>query len=202
MPLAFAAYYVSNDHAKIGFGLLAVVCFLAGAYRLWAAERKVAVRLQQKLEIIENARPVLELIFDENDPRCVRDEHYPFEGKPLKFRRWLIGVRNASWSKSADDVTLRAHESWFVENTFVIAHEDPRSTRSARSPIIFKAQTLEPLALEFVELFGLSTNLAQSPGDVFRQSHEFVIEGRARDAATIVLTLKYEPTEPPAIIKV
>ena len=64
----------------------------------------------------------LELLFDETDLRFVKDQRYPYEGNHLKSRRWYIGIRNASPTKSADQVTVRANECWFVACSVAVAH--------------------------------------------------------------------------------
>jgi len=115
---------------------------------------------------------------------------------------WLmfVGIKNSSTTKSADDVTIRAHESWFVGNTISEAHrriDEPLK----KSPLIFSRATPEPGAVEFIELFGQGPNPTTLPGNVFKIDHDFVLEARARDAQTVLLTLRYEPTEPFATIK-
>ena len=122
-----------------------------------------------------NDRAQLELIFDKWIPRCVKDEFYRFKDKPPKSRKWFVGIKNSSTTKSADEVTVRAHESWFVDCTIAVAHRRMNES-SKKSPLIFSHSTLEPGAVEFIELFGLETHLS---GDVFKRSHEFVLEARA-----------------------
>jgi hypothetical protein len=38
--LAIAALWISNDAYKVGFGILAFVCFVSAAYQAWKAERE------------------------------------------------------------------------------------------------------------------------------------------------------------------
>jgi hypothetical protein len=149
---------------------------------------------------LSHDRARLEFIFDESDPRCVKDEFYWYNDKPPKSRSWFVGIKNSSTTKSADDVTIRAHESWFVGNTISEVHR--RIDESLKkSPLIFSRATLEPGAVEFIELFGQGPNPTTLPGNVFKIGHDFVLEARARDAQTVLMTLRYEPTEPFAMIK-
>jgi hypothetical protein len=148
---------------------------------------------------IESADAVIEFIFDDTDPRCVKDEHYWYEGKPPKARSWYAGIKNSSTKKSADEVVVIAKDSWFVENTIAM-HVRSIANRQ-KSPVIFSRPTLEPGAEEFVPLFRMEAHPASIPGDVFKRTHEFVLEARARDVQTVRLTLVYEPTEPFATIK-
>jgi hypothetical protein len=172
---------------------------LEGSYRVAAREADEKSAMDVRLNSLAHAHAQLEFIFDESDPRCVKevDGFYGYNGNYQKPRRWLFGIKNSSTTKSAEDVTVRAHESWFVDNTIAIAHRRI-DERPKKSPLIFSRATLEPGAVEFIELFGLSPNLS---GDVFKRIHEFVLEARARDAQTVLMTLRYEPTEPFATIK-
>jgi hypothetical protein len=172
---------------------------LEGSYRVSEREASEKANLDARLNSLLGGQAELEFIFDESDPRCVKegDSFYGYDGNYQKPRRWWIGIKNSSTTKSAEDVTIRAHESWFVDNTIAIAHRRI-DERPKKSPLIFSRATLEPGAVEFVELFGLSPNLS---GDVFKKSHDFVLEARARDTQTVLMTLRYEPTEPLATIK-
>jgi hypothetical protein len=160
----------------------------------------ILATLDARVNSLTYAHAQLEFIFDESDPRCVKDEFYPYKEKQAKSRRWFVGIKNSSTTKSADDVTIRAHESWFVGNTISEAHrriDEPLK----KSPLIFSRATPEPGAVEFIELFGQGPNPTTLPGNVFKIDHDFVLEARARDAQTVLLTLRYEPTEPFATIK-
>jgi hypothetical protein len=173
---------------------------LEGSYRVAAREAREKATLDARLSSLTYARAQLEFIFDESDPRCVKDEFYPYKEKQAKSRRWFVGIKNSSTTKSADDVTIRAHESWFVGNTISEAHR--RIDESLKkSPLIFSRATLEPGAVEFIELFGQGPNPKTLQGNVFKIGHDFVLEARARDAQTVLLTLRYEPIEPFATIK-
>jgi hypothetical protein len=58
-------------------------------YWIWSAGRTRGDALEKKTAVLESMRPELELIFNEQDPLCVRDEHYYwFDGRPLKARHW------------------------------------------------------------------------------------------------------------------
>jgi hypothetical protein len=67
VPLGIAAYFVKADSAKTGLELTAIFCLAAAVYRLWSAERQRNFVLEERLKILGQARPVLELLFDEND---------------------------------------------------------------------------------------------------------------------------------------
>jgi hypothetical protein len=198
VPLAIAAYVVTNETAKAGFAATSLVCFLYAAFRMWSAERTKLVASENRNRSLEENRPKLEFIFDERDPRCVQDEHYWYEGNPLRSRRWFVGIRNASFLKSADGLTVLARESWFVSCTIAVAHRKFDRSEEKR-PVVFTKETLEPQAVEFFELLGLGPKASEMQGDVFHREHDFVIEARARDAVTMLVTLRYHPTDPPTI---
>lgn len=142
---------------------------------------------------------VIQIIFDENDPRCVVDEPSPYGG--IRVRRWHLGVRNASLVKSIDDISVAAQYDRFVECTIKLAHT-PYGQRLGRgNPVMLKILTLSPGAEEFVELFGLSPNDTWSDGDIFAQKNRFVIEARGRDTQTVFATLEYDPTSRPIVIR-
>jgi hypothetical protein len=152
-----------------------------------------------KLQIETSTQPELELIFDEDDPRCVKDIRYTwFADSPLKKRVWSVGIRNSSFKKSADSLIVMAKHSWFVENTIEVSYRRRDGMREP-DPVILRRDSLEPRACEFIELFGMAP---VTSGDVFKREHEFVIEARARDVVTVLLTLKYHPSVPPRISKV
>jgi hypothetical protein len=99
---------------------LLVVLILEGSYRVAARE---ADEKTTRLRSLAHSRAQLEFIFDESDPKCVKDEFYwNTNDRPPKSRRWSVGIKNSSTTKSADNVTVKAHESWFVENTISEAH--------------------------------------------------------------------------------
>jgi hypothetical protein len=143
-------------------------------------------------------RPKIELIFDANDPQFVLDKHFPYEGNHLKSRMWRIGIKNNSLNKSADEVTIRAKESWFVSMSIAKAHPH-LDNPEGKDFIFFKIGTLEPQACEFEDLFGIEPGRLNS---AFERSQELIIEARARDAQPAKLVLKYEPTDPPTISKI
>jgi hypothetical protein len=190
------AFFVPNEAAKYGFAIAAIICFGIASYRMWRAERSRANALEKENAILKEIRPELELIFSDLDPRCVRDEYYWFEDKPLKARHWQIGVKNKSLTKSADDLTIRARHSWFVECAISTGNGKAKS-----DPIVYSRNTLEPQAVEFFELFAMGPKPSQTAGDVFKRAHDFVIEARARDAVTVTAMLRYEPTEPPIVTR-
>jgi hypothetical protein len=64
---------------------------------------------------------ILEIVYDENLSDCVRDKSNPLYGG-VKSRHWWVGVRNASPNKSLDDISLRVHDSQFVQCTITVAH--------------------------------------------------------------------------------
>jgi hypothetical protein len=137
------------------FALISLI--LEGSYRVAARESDEKAALNARFNSLAHSSAQLDFIFDESDPRCVKDEFYWFNDKPPKSRRWFVGVKNSSTTKSADDVTIRAHESWFVGNTISEAHrriDEPLK----KNPLIFSRATLEPGAVEFIELFGLGPN--------------------------------------------
>jgi hypothetical protein len=166
-----------------------IVLILEGSYRVAARESDEKATLGARLNSLEYARAQLELIFDESDPRCVKDEFYwNTNDKPPKIRRWYVGIKNSSTTKSADDVTIKAHDSWFVQNT-IASFRGEAYGRSTKGPVIFSRATLEPGAVEFIMLFGQDAYPKRFPGDVFKKGHEFVLEARARDAQTVLITL-------------
>jgi hypothetical protein len=178
-----------------------ILLILEGSYRVAASDADERIALNDRLNSLAHTSPQLQLIFDESDPRCIKDEFYwNTDDKPPKYRKWSLGIKNSSTTKSADDVTIKAHESWFVGNTISEAHRRINESLK-KSPLIFSRATLEPGAVEFIELFGLGAHPKRLPGDVFKRSHEFVLEARARNAQTVLMTLRYEPTEPFATIK-
>jgi hypothetical protein len=141
---------------------------------------------------------ILEIIFDENDPRCVRQRE---EGNG-EVRRWWVGIRNASTMKSVDDVSLRAQQRTFVECTISVAHM-LADGRLSRTPILTEVATLPPNAEEFVELFGLSASDTWVGKDILAERSTFVLEARGRDARTVIAVLEYDPrTRPPTIRRV
>ena len=83
-------------------------------------------RAQQRSENVasgqqqEDAR-VLEIVYAEDLPECVRDTFNALDGG-TEVRRWWVGLRNNSTNVSVDDVSLRAHSNQFVECTIAVAH--------------------------------------------------------------------------------
>jgi hypothetical protein len=49
VPLAIAALFVSNDSARLGLGLTAVVCFIASSYLVWRKERLRAIEAEERI---------------------------------------------------------------------------------------------------------------------------------------------------------
>ena len=201
VPLAIMAFFVPNETAKSVLALTATACFIVAAFSVWKSERLLVISANKRASLFEAMRPDIELIFDANDARFVRDKLYSLRDDPVIISRsWWIMIKNNSLTKSADNVTIRAREGWFVSCSIALAHR-AIDAPTQKEPIIFEKETLEPQAYEFVELFGIDPKVSQSAGDVFKRSHEFVIEARARDALTVEMVLKYEPTEPPTITK-
>jgi hypothetical protein len=99
-----------------------ILLILDGSYRVAAREAHEKATIDARLNSMAYARAQLEFIFDESNGRCVKDEFYWFNDKPPKSRRWFVGIKNSLTTKSADDVTIRALESWFVSNTIAEAH--------------------------------------------------------------------------------
>jgi hypothetical protein len=141
---------------------LLLVLILEGSYRVAARE---ADEKTARLHSLAHSRPQLEFIFDESDSRCVKDEFYWYNDKPPKSLRWFVGIKNSSTTKSADNVTIKAHESWFVGNAISEAHRRINEPLK-KSPLIFANATLEPGAVEFIELFGQAAHLKRLPGNV------------------------------------
>ena len=170
-----------------------IFLILDGSYPVAAREAHEKATLDARLNSLTYARAQLELIFDESDPRCIKDESYWFRDEEFKTRRWFIGIANSSTANSIDDITIRAHWSWFVDNTIAVAHRIADDEPPKKSPVIFSGATLEPGAVEFIYLFGLTSHPS---ADLFQSNHEFVLEARARDAQTVLMTLRYEPIVP------
>jgi hypothetical protein len=123
VPLSVLAIFVENPIAKVGLAATAIACFVAASYLIWSGERTKVNELTSNLEARDAIYPKLELLFDENDPQFVQTEYYWYERKPPKSRRWYIAVHNASETKNADNVTVRAKASWFVSCTIAQAHK-------------------------------------------------------------------------------
>jgi hypothetical protein len=187
--------YVQNDIARNCFVSLAGISLLAASCSIWSTERHNVIELQSSITKKEMERPRLELIFDESNLKCVRDE-YCFNA--FKARHWSIGSRNSSLYKSADDIMIIANASWFVDNTIVATVANRYRRIPNKSPVIVSYPTLQPGAEEFIELFGLGVGRS---GDVFDRQHEFIIEARGRDVETTTITLIYEPSVPLPTIK-
>jgi len=196
VPLAIAAFFVPADSAKIILGCTAALCLFAAVFKAWDTENGRGEVAKAKLEAIMAETPTIELLFEENDSRYFND--IPSLYSTPMGRKWKIAVRNASKRKSADALTVRAKECWFVDCTIAEAHSK-RDRGREKEPIILSLETLEPQAVQYVELFGVDWKPSNTPGDVLKRAHDFIIEARARDAVTVLMTLRYEPTEPPTL---
>jgi hypothetical protein len=189
VPLAVAAYYVSNDTAKAALGFTAFFCVFFAAFRLWKQERLARVQAEKRL----NANQV-EILFEEIEP-YVRDIPALHESRG---ERYFVGLRNAG-AATLEGVTLRAREGWFIENSIAVAHQRiDRSTE--RNPVVAVLPHLDPGATELVELFGLDYNAgSSSPEDVFNQKQHFQLELRARNTPTIIADFDYDRDRRPMI---
>ncbi len=154
VPLGIVAYFVPNSEAKIALGVTAAVCFFLAIYRVWSTERSKVVALEERIGVLEGVHAELELFFDENDPRSVHDEQYWFESDLPRSWHWHIRVRNKSSTKSADELTVRAKDCWFVSCSIAVAHRH-RDKPIEKDPIVYRKDTLEPLAVEYIDLFGM-----------------------------------------------
>jgi hypothetical protein len=200
VPAAIAAYFVPNQIATACLSITAIVCFVAASFGVWRIERQARMADLLRLATYQDDARRIEVIFDESDHRCVRDQ-LDLNGN-ISVRRWHVGVRNISSANSIDDVTLRAQESAFVTCTIGIAHM-PIGRPQLRNPIILKVDTLPPGAEEFVELFGLNGTNVYGEGDILSKKQTFTLEARGRDTPTRLLVLEYDPsTRPPSIRRV
>jgi hypothetical protein len=179
-----------------------VLCSIVGVrlflapYWIWKADQK---RIGELSSNDADAR-VLEIIFDENDPDCVRQD------RGSSVRRWWVGIRNASDTRSVDNISLRVRNDQFVECTIKEANYPyGEIARSSGDPIIFETDTLPPPhAREFVELFGMGPEV-RSEGDILARKHQFTLEARGRDAQTVLAVLEYDPAmaaHPPTIRRI
>jgi hypothetical protein len=73
-----------------------------------------------------------------------------------------------------------------------VAHHVPSEMET---PIIWRADALEPQATEYVELFGMDDRDAA----VLRHAYIFHLEARARDASPEIAEFKYDPRRPKAL---
>jgi hypothetical protein len=197
VPLTTIAIYASAAWAQIGFGITGFVCVSASAYSIWARERTARNSAETELVMFKEAGRI-EILFDDQDDRFVRPLQL-LHGVTGEF--YWVGLHNAG-KKTLHDVTLRAQEGWFVQNTIAVAH--PRSTaigpRSDREPVIIKLDALHPGATEMVQLFGRDYHIG-SVDDVFRDVRRFALEARARDTPTVIDEFEYVPDRRPMIRK-
>lgn len=188
VPLAITAIIVPGDLLKTGLGLTAFVCIWAAAYGLWKPERLARI----KAETARTERR-LEIVFDDTDQTYVRPVER-LHGPTGEF--YWVGIRNAG-SVTIDDVTLRAREGWFVQNTIAVAHaRDPVALE--REPVVARLSHLDPGATEMVPLFGKDYHIG-SADDVFRDVRRFALELRGRDTSIVVAELEYDPSRRPMI---
>jgi hypothetical protein len=182
---------------QIATWLLAAICGGQAAYAVWARERSARANAETALAKITEAGRI-EILFDDQDARFVRPIRALHASPGEHF--W-VGVHNAG-KRTLEDVTLRAQEGWFVQNTLSVAHQrlTIAGLRSDREPVIAAFDALHPGATELINLFGLSYHIG-SADDVFSAVRRFTLEARARDAKTITVEFEYEPTRRPMIRK-
>jgi hypothetical protein len=197
VPLAFVAVYFSEIWVKVGFSILAFISVWVAAFTIWARERMARNNAEAELATLKEVGKI-EILFDDQDSRFVRpvEQLYGVVGE-----RYWVGLCNAG-KKTLHDVTLRAQEGWFVQNTIAIAH--PRRTeigpRSDREPVIANFDALHPGATELIELFGRAYHIG-SVDDVFRDIRRFSLEARARDTMTVISEFEYAPDRRPMVRK-
>jgi hypothetical protein len=164
---------------------------------MWRSERTNLIKVENELKVLKDNRPEIELVFDESDSRFVRDFHGKLHGA-LLGRKWYIGVKNSSKTRNVDDISIRALESEFVAFSFA-QRSKVQGQMFGNEHLFYQKDTLEPGVMEIVELWGIGSDPMHESGDVFKKTHEFIIEARARDAETKRLVLRYVPTTPPLI---
>lgn len=182
--------------------VIAAVCGGQAAFAVWARERAARNEADAALGAIRAKAPIeLKILFDEEDGRFVRPikTHLGVLGE-----RYFVGIRNEGRA-TLHGVTLRAHESWFVECTIAVAHyrvsEHSGAVITAREPIVAQFEHLDPGATELAELFGKDFHVSEdyATDAVFRETHRFNLEVRARDTATVVAEFEYVPNRRPMI---
>jgi hypothetical protein len=188
VPLAIAAIFVSGDALKIGLGITSFVCVCVAAYALWSRERLARNAAENRL-----AGSRIQILFDDTDDRYVRPIQ-TLHGQTGE--RYFVGIHNPG-SATLYTVTLRAQESWFVDNTIAIAHARTPMRRD-REPLIAELPHIDPGATELIELFGKDYHNVSAP-NVFSDKRSFSLEARARDTPTVVAEFEYDPTRRPMI---
>jgi hypothetical protein len=138
----------------------------------------------------------LQIVYEINDPKYVRPTKNRYRQVGEMF--W-VGIRNAG-TTTLHGVTLRAQESWFVDNTFAQARASKGPFRESE-PIIETWENIDPGATEMVELFGLSYREDANPDDIFGSVRRFALEARARDTSTVIQEFEYDPDKRPMIMK-
>jgi hypothetical protein len=111
----------------------------------------------------------------------------------------VCGLRNASATKSIDDVSLRADDSHFVRCTIAIRD----GGRLDPNRIVAEFSTISPDSVEFVKLFSMSGDDVYGEQDILAKKQTFTLEVRGRDTPKSARTLEYDPaTKPPTIRRI
>ena len=176
-----------------------IALVIVGTFLFWFSGRRPspsADRKQPSNVAVPDRR--LEILFDEHDDKFVRDKSGYYGG--IQTRSWFVGLHNASITKNIDDVTLRAHDSQFVQCT--IAVERIRGDgRLEPDRIVAEFSTISPDATEFVKLFSMSGTDIWGEQDILAKKQTFTLEVRGRDTPKATLTLEYDPSTRPPIIR-
>jgi hypothetical protein len=139
---------------------------------------------------------VLQIIYDTIDVRNVRILPNPYPNTPGMngTTRYYVGLRNIG-RKTIVDVSLRALHSNFVVSTISVAHQTP-GRRIQKEPILAEDVELHPEVTEYIELFGIPTNVHDVTSG---QIERFTLEARARDTPLVRADFEYSPNTQPAI---
>lgn len=99
VPLAIAAYFVPNGVARSLLALTASACVFFSCYWVWRVEREARIEGLSKIGRYERDARSLEIIFDDRDGRCVRDESDFYGG--VRVRRW--------WGRREERISCEEH---------------------------------------------------------------------------------------------
>jgi hypothetical protein len=198
VPLTILGPFASNDLAKLGLLGTGVAALIVSAFTLWRNERILKDGALEKLAETESAANALELIFDQHDVRCVRDEPYPLHGG-FKSRHWRLLVKNNSPNRTLNGVTVFARNSQFVSVAFPMIRIKINGVRF-KDAMLRMPSRLDPGAVETVEMFQ-SGKAPTNPNDILANKNEFVVEAHAKDTRTIVATFEYDPSGEIPIIR-
>jgi hypothetical protein len=120
----------------------------------------------------------------------------------IKCRHYSVGLKNASKTKSIDDICLRALESHFVLCA-ISPERMPLHKIVDRNPTILKLDTLAPDAAQFAEMFSIGGTDIWGEQDILSKKHAFTLEAHARDTQKATITLEYDPsTKPPTVRRI